>query len=72
MKSNCSFNITNNELTNVMKHYRTDQVINQAYPIEQDFPLTCLLGITANIKRHTNVKGIVFQKNIVKRIIKFH
>lgn len=32
---------------------------NQAYPVEKDFPLTGHIEITANIKRHTNVKGIV-------------
>lgn len=55
-----------------MAHYRTDQAINKAYPVEQDFPLTGHIEITANIKRHINVKGIVFQKSIVKGIIKLH
>lgn len=74
MKLNISFNITNNELTNVMTHYRTDQAINKAYPVEQDFPLimTGHIEKTANIKRNTNVKCIVFQKNIVKGIIKLY
>lgn len=59
-------------MTNVITHYQTDQAKNQAYPVEQDFPLTGHIETTANIKRHTNVKGIVFQKNIVKSIIKLH
>lgn len=46
-------------MTNVITHYRTDQAKNQAYPVEKDFPLTGHNEITANIKRHTNVKGIV-------------
>lgn len=59
-------------MTNVITHYRTDQAKNQAYPVEQDSPLTGHIEKTANIKRHTNVKGIVFQKNIVKSMIKLH
>lgn len=59
-------------MTNVITHYRTDQAKNQAYPVEQDSPLTDHIEKTANIKRHTNVKGIVFQKNIVKSMIKLH
>lgn len=59
-------------MTNMITQYRTDQAKNQAYPVEKDFPLTGHNEITANIKRHTNVKGIVFQKNIVKSMIKLH
>lgn len=65
-------NVIKNELTNVMTHYQTDQAINQAYPVEQDSPLAGHIGITANIKRHTNVKCIVFQINIIKGVIKLH
>lgn len=72
LKLNISFNITNNELTNVMTRYLTDQTINQAYPVVQDSPLSGHIEKTANIKRNTNVKCIVFQKNIVKGIIKLH
>lgn len=71
-KLNISFNITSNELTNVMTYYLTDQAINQAYPVVQDSPLSGHIEKTANIKRNTNVKCIVFQKNIVKGIIKLH
>lgn len=53
-----------------MAHYQTDQAINQAYPVEQDSPLAGHIGITANIKRQTNVKCIVFQIN--KGVIKLH
>lgn len=62
--------LNKNELTNVMAHYQTDQAINQAYPVEQDSPLAGHIGITANIKRQTNVKCIVFQIN--KGVIKLH
>lgn len=55
-----------------MTHYQTDQAINQAYPVEQDFPLAGHIGITANIKRHTNVKCIVFQINNIKGVIKLN
>lgn len=39
-------------MTNVITHYRTDQAKNQAYPVEQDFPLTGHIEKTANIKKH--------------------
>lgn len=59
-------------MTNVITHYGTDQAKNQAYPVEQNCPLTGHIEITSTIKRHTNVKGIVFKKNIVKSMIKLH
>lgn len=49
------------ELKDIIKHYQTDQTINQSYPVEQDSPVTGHIEITSNIKRHTNVKRIVFQ-----------
>lgn len=45
-----------------MTRYLTDQAINQAYPVVQDSPLSGHIEKTANIKRNTNEKCIVFQK----------